>query len=96
MRGQGEMHDTATRPDGFDVAQALDIAQLLPAQYAAYRPLVMDGLRFFLERLSPARLAAIVADQLELPEDVSLADRLVALLRHRRGVNPIRHGAVLA
>ena len=59
-----------------------DIAQLVPAQYAAYRPLVADGLYFFLQHLSAHRLAAITAEQLAMPEKASLLDRTIALLRH--------------
>jgi len=35
-----------------DWLKALDIAALVPEQYAAYRPLVAEGLRFFVGRLS--------------------------------------------
>ncbi len=63
------------------LAEALQIGQFIPEAYAAYRPLLTDGLRFFLERLSPARLAAIVAQQLQLPRAICPARRLVALFR---------------
>ena len=62
--------------------QMFDIAQLVPAKYAAYRPLVTDGLYFFLQHLSAHRLAAITADQLAMAEKASLLDRTIALLRH--------------
>jgi ubiquinone biosynthesis protein len=68
--------------NGSDLAQELDVAQLMPAQYAAYRPLVADGLRFFLEQIPPHRLAGIMADQLEMPPSASLAERVVGLMRH--------------
>ncbi len=63
------------------LAEALQIGQFIPEDYAAYRPLLTDGLRFFLERLSPSRLAAIVAQQLQLPPAIRPARRLVALFR---------------
>ena len=34
-------------------AQALDIAQFIPDDYAAYRPLIADGVFFLLENLPP-------------------------------------------
>jgi len=63
------------------LAEELRIAQLVPEAHAAYRPLLMDGLLFFLERLSPPRLAQILAEQLKLPRAASPARRLVTLLR---------------
>lgn len=63
------------------LVEELRIAQLVPEAHAAYRPLLMDGLLFFLERLSPPRLAQIFAEQLQLPRAASPARRLVTLLR---------------
>lgn len=63
------------------LAETLGLAQLMPEAHAAYRPLLVDGLRFFLERLPPLRQARILAEQLRLPEDSSPARRLVTLLR---------------
>ena len=42
--------------------ELVDLGQLVPASHAAYRPLLTDGLLFFLERLEPVRLEAIVAE----------------------------------
>ena len=58
-----------------------NIAQFVPPNYAAYRPLVTDGLYFFLQHLSAHRLAAITAEQMAMPERSSLLDRTIALLR---------------
>src|SRR5574338_239191 len=58
-----------------------EVAALVPAQYAAWRPLVAGGLRFFLENLPARRLSAIVAEQLTLPA-AGVAERVTALLRH--------------
>jgi ubiquinone biosynthesis protein len=69
-------------PEGFAVPQALDVSQVVPQEYAAYRPLVAEGLGFFLERLSPQRRAEILAEQLAMPHGASLPERLAALLRH--------------
>lgn len=64
------------------LVESLDVEQILPQCYAAYRPLLVDGLCFFLERISAHRLAEILSDQFELAEDTSFADRVLALL-HR-------------
>ena len=63
------------------LAETLGLAQLLPEAHAAYRPLLVDGLRFFLERLPPPRQARILTEQLRLPGHTSPARRLVTLLR---------------
>lgn len=60
----------------------LGLAELVPERYAAYRPLLAEGLAFFLQRLPPPRLAAIVAGQLALADDAGPAERVVALLHH--------------
>ncbi|MDQ2694232.1 MAG: AarF/UbiB family protein, partial [Pseudomonadota bacterium] len=65
-----------------DLIELLDFDPLVPQGYAAYRPLVAEGVAYFLSRLPPGRLAAIVAEQLDLPEDAAAAERIVALLRH--------------
>lgn len=65
-----------------ELIEVLDITQLVPQRYADYRPLIMDGLLFFLEHLSPQRLEAIIIEQLQMPEDTGMAERLVALLHH--------------
>ena len=61
--------------------QLLDLDKLVPQSHAAYRPLVMDGLVFFLQRLQPGRLDAIVAEQIALPPAARSARRLVVLFR---------------
>lgn len=55
-------------------------SDLLPPAYAQYRPLLADGLRFFLERLSSERLRRNIAQQLELPPSVSIEERVALLL----------------
>ncbi len=57
-------------------------SDLLPGAYARYRPLLADGLRFFLERLSAARLRRVLAEQADLPACAPIAQRVVALLHH--------------
>ncbi|WP_088179164.1 AarF/UbiB family protein [Thauera phenolivorans] len=67
---------------GFDPAlfDALGVDELVPAPLAAWRPLVVEALGFFLDRLPPQRLEAIVADQFALPIEAPDEARLVALL----------------
>jgi len=60
--------------------ESLGLPQLLPASLAAWRPLVSDGMKFFLTRLPAHRVQAIVVGQLALPEDADAAARLVSLL----------------
>ena len=61
--------------------QALDIGQLVPERYAAYRSLVAEALAFFLDRLPASRRTALLADQLSLATFATLAERVVAVMR---------------
>ena len=45
----------------------IETVVVVPPAYDRYAPLVTDGLLHFLGRLPPARLEAIVADQMLLP-----------------------------
>jgi ubiquinone biosynthesis protein len=69
-------------------------SDLLPGGYARYRPLLADGLVFFLERLSAARLRRIFAEQMRLGPSVSTAERIVILLHHVPALHKL--GQVLA
>jgi ubiquinone biosynthesis protein len=64
-----------------DVGLDATLASAVPEAYAAYRQPMAAALGFFLEHLSPARAAAVVADQLALPAGSGHADRLFALAR---------------
>ena len=75
------MPNASSRLDRQVLIEGLQIAQFVPEAYAAYRPLLMDGLQFFLDRLAPARLVAIVAEQLRLPRTTPPAHRLAVLFR---------------
>lgn len=75
------MSNASGRLDRQALLEELQIAGFVPEAHAAYRPLLLDGLRFFLERLSPARQAAILAEQLRLPRATSPARRLATLFR---------------
>ncbi|MCB1752017.1 MAG: hypothetical protein KDI74_09860 [Gammaproteobacteria bacterium] len=58
----------------------LDIGQILPQAYAEYRPLLIDGVCFFLERLPEHRLAEILLEQYRLDSETSYSDRVLNLL----------------
>lgn len=60
--------------------ESLDLPQLVPGSLVAWRPLVADGMKFFLERLPVHRLEAIFAEQFALPADAGAATRVVTLL----------------
>jgi ubiquinone biosynthesis protein len=70
--GEAELHS----------AFGIDISPLVPKQYAAYRPLIAEALLFFVQRLPPHRLAAILLEQHSLPPDAAMSERLAALLSH--------------
>ncbi|MBK8184587.1 MAG: hypothetical protein IPK63_17600 [Candidatus Competibacteraceae bacterium] len=67
--------------NGQALAESLGLAEVVPDAHADYRPLVVDAMFFFLERLSPARLTAIIAEQFNLPEATSSTYRLALLFR---------------
>jgi ubiquinone biosynthesis protein len=57
-----------------------DLAGVVPDCYAEFRPVVADGLTFFLRHLSPPRLTEVFAAQAALPADADLPRRLVLFL----------------
>ncbi len=63
-----------------DLVESLDVEQILPPDYAAYGPLVLDGLCFFLNHLPKRRVAEIVSKQLALPPGTGFERRVVNLL----------------
>jgi ubiquinone biosynthesis protein len=80
-------------PGAFQIdPQAL--AAVVPDCYAEFRPVVADGLTFFLEHLSPPRLAEVFRAQGELPAEAGLARRLVVFLHACPALHKI--GQVLA
>lgn len=60
--------------------ESLGLSRLVPPSLTAWRPLVVDGMNFFLDRLPAHRLEAIVAAQMALPPDTDAAVRLATLL----------------
>jgi ubiquinone biosynthesis protein len=71
-----------------------ELAAIVPDCYAEFRPIVADGLTFFLRHLSPPRLAEAFGAQADLPADASLPRRLVVFLHACPALHKI--GQVLA
>jgi len=57
------------------------IQGFLPSRYAAYQPVVVEGLVFMMSRLPLTRLAEKVVDQLRLPSDALPGLRLYTLIK---------------
>jgi ubiquinone biosynthesis protein len=60
---------------------ALDMASLLPDCYAQYRPVIRDGMLFFIGRLSPKRRMSVMLGQAALYPGATVEERFTALLR---------------
>jgi ubiquinone biosynthesis protein len=71
-----------------------DLAAVVPDCYAEFRPVLADGLTFFLRHLSPARLEEVFRAQRDLPADADLPRRLVVFLHACPALHKI--GQVLA
>ena len=65
-----------------ELFDSLGLEALLPDTLAAWRPLLAEGMAFFLDRLPEARLGAIVAEQFALSANAPAAERITALLAH--------------
>jgi ubiquinone biosynthesis protein len=57
-----------------------ELAAIVPDCYAEFRPIVADGLTFFLQQLPASRLAEVFQAQANLPADAGLSRRLVVFL----------------
>jgi ubiquinone biosynthesis protein len=88
--GQG-MRDTMAR---WIVDEIVPVARLVPQAYLAWRPPVRDAMMFVVARLSPARLAPKLLEQLELPLDTSAEVRLLRLIAKVPGLQKL--GQVIA
>ena len=76
------------------VLRMVPVETLVPADAARWRPLIADALQFLFSRLSPSRIAAKIATQLELPPRTPPEKRLLALIAKMPGLQKI--GQVLA
>ncbi len=88
--GQG-MRDTMAR---WIVDEIVPVERLVPQAYLAWRPPVRDAMMFVVARLSPARLAPKLLEQLELPLDTSAEVRLLRLIAKVPGLQKL--GQVIA
>ncbi|HYY68291.1 MAG TPA: AarF/UbiB family protein [Terriglobales bacterium] len=68
--------------------------ELVPAVYAEWRPLVHDAIVFILSRLSAARLAPKLVEQMALPPETAPEERLLRLLARMPGLQKL--GQVVA
>jgi len=76
------------------VVEVLPAEQVVPQVYKDWRPLVRDAMLFTVSRLSAARLAPKLIEQLELPADTPPETRLLHLIAKVPGLQKI--GQVLA
>jgi hypothetical protein len=76
------------------VMRIVPVETLVPPDTGRWRPLIADALQFLFSRLSPARLAAKIATQFELPPPTPPEKRLLALIAKMPGLQKI--GQVLA
>jgi ubiquinone biosynthesis protein len=65
-----------------ELFDSLGLEALLPETLATWRPLLVEGMAFFLDRLPQARLGAIVTEQFALAATAPAAARVTALLAH--------------
>lgn len=76
------------------VEQTIPVKKLVPEAYAKWRPPVRDAMMFVVSRLSPARLAPKLLEQMELPAKTSSEVRLLRLIAKVPGLQKL--GQVLA
>lgn len=77
----GHESNHRVNPRVFSLPAELQLDDLVPPSYAAYRPLVRDALTFFVRNLPQFRIAEIAADQMRLPAGTLAPARLVVLLQ---------------
>lgn len=70
------------------------VEKLVPAPYVKWREPVRDAMTFVVARLSPARLAPKLLEQLELPENTPAETRLLRLIAKVPGLQKL--GQVIA
>jgi ubiquinone biosynthesis protein len=85
------MRDTMAR---WIVDEIVPVERLVPKAYVKWRPPVRDAMMFVVARLSPARLAPKLLEQLELPPKTSAEVRLLRLIAKVPGLQKL--GQVIA
>ena len=76
------------------VDEIVPVTRLVPKAYEKWRPPVRDAMMFVVARLSPARLAPKLLEQLELPPKTSAEERLLRLIAKVPGLQKL--GQVIA
>ncbi len=76
------------------VDEIVPVSALVPETYEKWRPPVRDAMMFVVARLSPARLAPKLLEQIELPPGTSAEDRLLRLISKVPGLQKL--GQVIA
>lgn len=76
------------------VDEIVPVERLVPQAYKNWRPPVRDAMMFVVTRLSPARLAPKLLEQLELPSNTSAEVRLLRLIAKVPGLQKL--GQVIA
>jgi len=76
------------------VDEIVPVERLVPEAYLKWRPPVRDAMMFVVSRLSPARLAPKLLEQLELPEKTLAEERLLRLIAKVPGLQKL--GQVIA
>ncbi len=76
------------------VDSIVPVARLVPQAYENWRPPVRDAMMFVVARLSPARLAPKLLEQLELPPKTTAEERLLRLIAKVPGLQKL--GQVIA
>ncbi len=72
--------------------RVVTVELLVPDEYRRWRPLVRDAMRFVVSRLSAARLAPKVVEQVELPPDTPSEKRLLMFIAKVPGLQKIGQG----
>lgn len=80
--------------DWISFFRSLGLDAIVPDEYARYRPAIIDGLNYFLERVSPERRLEMFIEQAEMPDTAGAGERLVAIARHCPALHKL--GQVLA
>ena len=76
------------------VDEMVPVDELVPEAYVQWRPPVRDAMMFVVVRLSPARLAPKLVEQIELPPNTSAEERLLRLIARVPGLQKL--GQVIA
>lgn len=76
------------------VDEIVPVERLVPAAYVKWRPPVRDAMMFVVTRLSPARLAPKLLEQIELPANTTPEVRLLRLISKVPGLQKL--GQVIA